>query len=222
MFSTTDRDDEFVKMPLSIKLSGRSPADISGKLTAKLFGPKADRLVRHNDPTLGQQIFDHAQALRKAEIQPDRMSDHVRWKTVTAIDGRLAGTSHVVQSHIFKHYTLNLWCRLSCFGTEPFWFVGLRSNGTAVVDWFPMDETDIHEALYDGIWSSSPDNRAAQSYAFTLQNEATSSGIDATGIIRTEICSDGMSDRDFEFSVFVVLSGSSGRFVQGCCNLISN
>lgn len=53
--------------------------------------PTPDRLVGDDNPTLQRHLFDQAQAKRKSEIQPHRMSDHGRRETVALVaDGGMA------------------------------------------------------------------------------------------------------------------------------------
>jgi uncharacterized membrane protein len=118
--------------------------------------------------------------------------------------------------------TANLPANLVCTGTEPFWLVEFRNNGTATADWSPMGLTDEQQSVYSGFWSERPANRVTPSYAFILQQELTGSGIGARGIIRTEICSDGMSDRDYGYAIELILTGPENKFVSGCCSLGTN
>ncbi|CAN0555963.1 unnamed protein product [Ectocarpus sp. 8 AP-2014] len=41
--------------------------------------------MEHNDPPLCREIFDHTQAPRKPEIQPNGMGNDIRRKTGAAI-----------------------------------------------------------------------------------------------------------------------------------------
>lgn len=47
-------DDGFIEIPFVAKLSGRSPPDFIGKAPTEFLGPKADCLVRDNDPARRQ------------------------------------------------------------------------------------------------------------------------------------------------------------------------
>jgi uncharacterized membrane protein len=108
---------------------------------------------------------------------------------------------------------------LTCSGTEPFWFLGFSSNGSAIADWSPMGLTDQQETVYSAYWSSRPQNRITQTYGFELLNELTGSGVMSSGIIRTQLCSDGMSDRDYGFTIDLLLSGPERKLISGCCSI---
>jgi uncharacterized membrane protein len=105
---------------------------------------------------------------------------------------------------------------LICSGTEPFWSAEFFPSGPAQVDLSPMGlfETTI---LYNSYWSEQPMNRSGATSAFVMGAEASTSGIRSSGIIRTELCSDGMSDRYFGFSIDMILTGTARAAVSGCC-----
>lgn len=105
---------------------------------------------------------------------------------------------------------------LTCSGTEPFWFVTFDPANIARADWSMMGLTD-NPSLYDGYWSERPANRTDALWAFRLSEELTGSGVQVSGIIRPEMCSDGMSDRKFGYSVDLILSGSQSMYLTGCC-----
>src|SRR3546814_20978961 len=50
--------------------------------------PSTDRLVRHLDVALGEQVLDVAVAQGKAEVHPDGTLDHVGWKAIAGIARR--------------------------------------------------------------------------------------------------------------------------------------
>jgi uncharacterized membrane protein len=96
---------------------------------------------------------------------------------------------------------------LSCFGTEPFWNIGLFARGaeynspeTGAV---PM--TVVSEAV------------APQGYLVLLEEGPK---LNRTLVITREACSDGMSDRAFGFSARMFLEALDGNAVHGaCCTL---
>lgn len=110
---------------------------------------------------------------------------------------------------------------LTCSGTEPFWHITFDPAHFARADWSMMGITD-NPTLYDGFWSSYPSNRTTSNIAFRLSENMTGPTVSVSGIIRPEICSDGMSDRTFGYSVDVILSGQQSTYVTGCCSITSN
>lgn len=104
---------------------------------------------------------------------------------------------------------------LTCSGTEPFWTFGFGDTGAAVADWSLMGWGSDPEVYYD-VWTDSARNRGGQSHGFAFRG----SGVEVDGVIRTEYCSDGMSDMFYGFSVDVMLKrGPKGVMVSGCCSL---
>jgi len=114
---------------------------------------------------------------------------------------------------------LNLPAGLACSGTEPFWFLSLNQDGTANADWSPMGLTDEQDSVYTSFWSSRPQNRTTPTFGFELLDELTGSNVKASGIIRAELCNDGMSDRDYGFAIDLLLSGGERRLISGCCSI---
>lgn len=96
---------------------------------------------------------------------------------------------------------------LSCFGTEPFWNVGLFARGaeynspeTGAV---PMTVTS--EAV------------APQGYIVRMEEGPT---LNRTLIVTRERCSDGMSDREYGFSASMFLEAPDGNAAYAaCCTL---
>jgi uncharacterized membrane protein len=96
----------------------------------------------------------------------------------------------------------------ACFGTEPFW---------------NLKRAD------DEITFSTPDS--SQAYAITARSGSENrrdsfhmiaEGADgsAVALLRSEGCSDGMSDREFGISVQLLLGlGAQARHLSGCCTL---
>src|SRR5215211_1054056 len=76
--------NNFIQVPF---VSGRrqTPPDPVGEVLAELERPLPHALVAHDDAARGQHLLDHAQAERKAEVQPYRVADHLRWETVAGI-----------------------------------------------------------------------------------------------------------------------------------------
>ena len=52
-------------------------------LRPELDGPATHGLVADADPALRQQLLDITKAQGETEVEPDRMTDHIGWKTLT-------------------------------------------------------------------------------------------------------------------------------------------
>lgn len=99
---------------------------------------------------------------------------------------------------------------LTCAGTEPFWsaeFVGTDKlvyediNGVGIEHDIVASGGFSARPNADWVWGEAPTNQAAAS-------------------IRREICSDGMSDRDYPMSIDLIFrSGTSGDGLTGCCSM---
>src|SRR3954468_12317733 len=79
-------------MPL-VARTGQPTPDLVGEGLAELARPLAHGLMAHVDAAGGQHLCDHAQAQRKAEVEPDGVADDLAWKAVAGIRG-LGGGGH--------------------------------------------------------------------------------------------------------------------------------
>lgn len=98
---------------------------------------------------------------------------------------------------------------LQCFGTEPFWTLDLVQGRMAAL-------TGPHqnsERLPAGLLSTS-ENRT--------DHFVTGLGKDAFLVVSVEICSDGMSDRQFGLAANLVTFDPGLRLRSGCCRLIAH
>lgn len=94
----------------------------------------------------------------------------------------------------------------SCFGTEPFW--SLLRTGDAIT----FSTPDASAALTITARSGSENRRDS----FHMIAEGADGP--AVAFLRTEACSDGMSDREFGISVQLLLGlGAGARQLSGCC-----
>src|SRR3954447_8047041 len=87
-----DHQAHFVEMPL-VARTGQPTPDLVGEALADLARPLPHGLVAHVDAAGRQHLFDHAQAQRKAEVEPDRVADDLAWKAVASVGG-LGGGCH--------------------------------------------------------------------------------------------------------------------------------
>ena len=55
------------------------------KLRTKLIAPKTDRFVADRDTAFSQQVFNVAMAEVEAMVNPDRILDDGRWKSVSFV-----------------------------------------------------------------------------------------------------------------------------------------
>lgn len=102
---------------------------------------------------------------------------------------------------------------LGCFGTEPFWTLDFNADNTAVGDW-------LFEAVrnYPTVWSGPASNRAPGTFGVSLSDGQS----EVHGIVKRELCDDGMSEHIYGYSVDLIHSQPSGnRVLSGCCNLVS-
>src|SRR3954452_19027676 len=65
--------------------AGQPAADLVGKCLAELARPLAHGLMAHVDARRGQHLFHHAQAQRKAEVEPHSVADDLARKAVAGI-----------------------------------------------------------------------------------------------------------------------------------------
>jgi hypothetical protein len=79
-----DVEKDFIEVPFVAGLR-TTATELVRILLPKLPTPLSDRLVRHDDPALGQQLFHIAKIQGEAEVEPDGMSDDVLRKTKTFV-----------------------------------------------------------------------------------------------------------------------------------------
>lgn len=99
---------------------------------------------------------------------------------------------------------------LLCGGTEPFWSIRLTGDGAVYSD---ISGTTHVMTLGDArISEGRPD--------FPVAIRVGSESASALSIIQPQSCGDGMSDRDYGYSLVQMLRTEDGeRFMDGCCNL---
>src|SRR5271165_3809984 len=71
-----DGDHDLIEVPL-VAAAGGSPTETVGEFPAEIQAPLPDRLVCDRDAASRQHLFDHPQAQREPEIQPDRVTDEL-------------------------------------------------------------------------------------------------------------------------------------------------
>ena len=68
-----------------VSAARQPPADLVSEGLAELERPLAHGLVADGDAARGQQLLDHPQAEREAEIEPDGVADDLRREPVAGI-----------------------------------------------------------------------------------------------------------------------------------------
>src|SRR3954462_5946025 len=84
MLLAADHQAHLIQVPF-VARTGQPAADLVGEPLAELARPLAHGLVAHVNAAGGQHLFDHAQAERKAEIEPDGVADDLAWKAVAGV-----------------------------------------------------------------------------------------------------------------------------------------
>ena len=99
----------------------------------------------------------------------------------------------------------------ACFGTEPFWSISFHPRGAidlSVPGESPVALTLAEQSVAQGQWGG---------YLLRLGQADDSNH---TLMVTREACSDGMSDREFGFSVLRMEQGGAGAsLTRGCCTL---
>src|SRR3954470_7536560 len=85
-----DHPAHFVEVPL-VARAWQPTADLVGEALAELARPLPHGLMAHVDAAGRQHLFHHAQAQRKAKVEPDGVADDLAGKAVAGIRGLGAG-----------------------------------------------------------------------------------------------------------------------------------
>jgi len=94
---------------------------------------------------------------------------------------------------------------LHCGGTEPFWSAEITPDA---ISFEPMGGVSMNATIYAAVPA---EGRPADFIVGILAPPMT-------GVLRKQICSDGMSDRDYPWSVVLMdASGIGMKVVEGCC-----
>jgi uncharacterized membrane protein len=101
---------------------------------------------------------------------------------------------------------------LACSGTEPFWSMAFRAGAAVRQD--PDAATELAYA------TSPPRKARGRSHVWSVDLDR--SGLPAGGtavFVRTDTCSDGMSDVTYPIEFVLSESGEDGVVLSGCCHL---
>lgn len=101
--------------------------------------------------------------------------------------------------------------RIACSGTEPFWSIAFQPGNLVV-----LDRPDQGQNLLTLGWVGLSRNSYISSYGF----EVTGGTLSASGTIRRQMCSDGMSDITYGWAVDMISEEQGQReLLSGCCSL---
>jgi hypothetical protein len=84
MLLTGSADHDLVQVP-DVTRAWRLAPETAGVRWSELHRPAPHSLIRFDNTTLEQHFFDQAHAQWEAEVQPDSMSDDLRWKAVALV-----------------------------------------------------------------------------------------------------------------------------------------
>jgi len=115
-----------------------------------------------------------------------------------------------VNKHYLTPSTNEQFTPLACLGTEPFWSLDVESKKIIVRD---IDENETTYALSNVSISNNHTNR------WMLQGTTQGTNKLAITLWKTNSCSDGMSDRSYEYEI-IYNTPTEGVF-SGCCNVIN-
>lgn len=106
---------------------------------------------------------------------------------------------------ITEHTSLTLPKSLNCGGTEPFWAAQLTSNS---LSYSMLDEEEAVAPIEQAI----PARGRPDDYIIGIIAGPFS------GVLKKEICSDGMSDLDHPWSLVLINQSANGtQVLEGCC-----
>jgi hypothetical protein len=79
-----DPDEDFVHVPF-VAWSRPASSQPIGETRGEFLAPAAHRLVGDDDAALGEEQLNIPQAQAEHVIQPDRVTDNLRWKAVAVV-----------------------------------------------------------------------------------------------------------------------------------------
>jgi hypothetical protein len=81
---TLDIHEKFVQVP-NVAQATLSSLECPGIFGTELQTPLSDALKADCDPALCQEVFKISKAQAESVVEPNRMADDVRWKSVSVI-----------------------------------------------------------------------------------------------------------------------------------------
>jgi hypothetical protein len=104
MLLAAHRDDNLVKMPF-VAANGSTATNAIWVFPTEFLSPMANGFVTDCNAPRCQHFFDHPQAQRKPEIEPNRVANDFGWEAMTTIE-RITDLFHApkfaAQSHIVR------------------------------------------------------------------------------------------------------------------------
>lgn len=106
--------------------------------------------------------------------------------------------------------------RLQCSGTEPFWSMNFSGSKAVLEDLFSGSETRKSDFV------TTPGRYAeGRRHVWSVMAKAADGSKGATAaFIRTDACSDSMSDFTFPIEFVLTEHGPDGLILSGCCQLM--
>ena len=100
-----DRDHDRAAMPLVAELRG-SPTDLVGAGPAECLRRASHGLMADDDSARRQQVLDHPQAERKAEIEPDGLLNDFGREPVASINGFRCRHHRAQIADVRRHFVI--------------------------------------------------------------------------------------------------------------------
>jgi hypothetical protein len=91
MLLTVDPNEDLVQVPF-VTGPWSAPTEIVCEARAKLQTPPPDALIRNKDAALRQEQLDISKAQAEYVVEPDRVADQLRWKTMAIMWGLAAAS----------------------------------------------------------------------------------------------------------------------------------
>jgi hypothetical protein len=86
LLATVNVHEEFVQVP-NVAQPSLSAPEATGIRRTEGPTPLSDRLVRHGDAPLGEEIFSISEAQTEPVVQPDSVTDDLWWESVAVVPG---------------------------------------------------------------------------------------------------------------------------------------
>jgi uncharacterized protein YgiM (DUF1202 family) len=152
-------------------------------------------------PNAGVQVLNMASG-NWAYVTDGETAGYVNILYLTRSSGSVGGSARPVTT--LNGFVLGILCR----GTEPYWTLDIAD-----------DRTVTYTSLIGGAAATTTLVQTTPS-AMTGSYPFTFSAPPFSGLIRTQQCSDGMSDLSYTMSISLTVSAPSGgpQTLYGCCN----
>lgn len=142
------------------------------------------------------------------EVEILSLTDDRKWARIIAGEGNGWVAARFLKTIPWPEGASGLPANLSCSGTEPFWSLDTGEEAMMVFN-DPMQDQKTPLRI---TWSSQSRNEGPGAYGFEAE--------EASGVLRRAQCSDGMSDRDYGWSLDLILNRAGGpELYSGCCSL---